>query len=385
MHIGRLRGEPWLWPAGPTAADAVEFNRDHPLAPSVVGYWVARGDVLQDVLATNGDMIAANSGSADSTPGGLAWGNVNATSVPGYIAHSTAWKPSSAVTVAALCGAARAGTNAAINTHLFGCEGTNNGWGVYFNGVGQTRAYCRVGAAWADQLAMVTWDQVPRLVGFTFDGSTFTARHDTASATQSISGSVTNSTVSLDLLGRGGLATTTGRAGMFQAFLVLDRALSAAEWADLATAPFQLLRTVRQVFGRSSSVATTATAIPGPGQIAITGHAPTASAGATAAIGAGQITVAGLAPTATAGATAAVGFGALAWQGHAPTVSAGAIASLGIATLSWQGWPVLAVGGSIAALPPAERRYSATLPSRAYAVTLPARAYTVTLPPRSYS
>lgn len=250
MQIGRPRGDPWLWPAGPTAADEVEFNREHYLSANVVGYWVARGDVLQDMLATNGDMIAANSGSADSTPGGLAWGNVNATSVPGYLAHSTAWKPSSAVTVAALCGAARAGTNAAINTHLFGCEGTNNGWGVYFNGVGQTRAYCRVGAAWADQLAMVTWDQSPRLVGFTFDGSTFTARHDSASATQSISGSVTNSTVSLDLLGRGGLATTNGRAGVFQAFLIFDRALSAAEWADLGTAPFQLLRTVRQFVNR---------------------------------------------------------------------------------------------------------------------------------------
>jgi hypothetical protein len=106
---------------------------------------------------------------------------------------------------------------------------------------------------------------------------------------------------------------------------------------------------------------------------------------ATATPGPAQITFAGLAPTATAGATVSLGVGVLAWQGHAPTVSAGATASLGIATLSWQGWPPLAVGGSVASLPPAERRYSATLPSRAYSVTLPARAYTVTLPPRSYS
>jgi hypothetical protein len=83
-------------------------------------------------------------------------------------------------------------------------------------------------------------------------------------------------------------------------------------------------------------------------------------------------------------ATASPGPGQITTAGHAPAASAGATASPGFAALSWQGWPVLGVGGSIAALPPAERTYSATLPSRAYAATLPARAYTVTLPTRSY-
>lgn len=99
----------------------------------------------------------------------------------------------------------------------------------------------------------------------------------------------------------------------------------------------------------------------------------------------GHITLAGLAPTVRAGATALAGLGSVSWQGRAPSIQAGATARPGFATLSWQGKSALAIGGSIAGLPPAERSYSATLPSRAYAATLPARAYTVTLPPRSYS
>lgn len=244
MYVGRPNGEAWLSPAGPTAVDEVEFNRDHPLAPNVVAYWAARGGVLQDMLGTIGDMIADNSGVAEGALSGLSFGNLGVTNRACYAPYDAAWKPTAATTI---IGQFAAPPGGASGTFLFGTENSLDGWGCYSFATGTPRMYMRVGAAWADQGVSGSISREPSLIGMSHDGATFTARWDGSKSTQSISGSITQSSFSLDIPNRGGNAAPNGgSAALCLQFIILDRALSDAEWDSLRDAPWQLLRMVRR-------------------------------------------------------------------------------------------------------------------------------------------
>lgn len=243
MYVGRPTGDAWLGPAGPTAADNVEFNRDHYLAPNVVAYWAARGGVLQDMLGTVGDMIADNSGVAESTTGGPSFGNLGATNRACYAPSAAAWKPTAATTIFGLFAAPPGG---ASGTFLFGTENSFDGWGCYSPATATPHMYMRIGAAWADVGVSGGLSQEPALAGMSFDGNTFTGRWGGNKATQSISGSITQSSFSLDFPNRGGNTTPYGgSAALSLQFIVLDRALSDDEWTDLRASPWQMLRMVR--------------------------------------------------------------------------------------------------------------------------------------------
>ena len=329
MYVSR--GSPWLSPAAPTRADDVEFNSDHPLAPNVVAYWVARGDVLQDMLGTVDDMIAANSGVPENTLSGPSFGNLGSTARACYADQSTAWKPTAATTIAGIFAAPPAG---ASGTYLFGTEDSFDGWGCYSFATGTPHFYMRIGTAWADQSVTASITREPALVGMTYDGATFAARWNAAKSTQSISGAITQSTISLDIANRGGGAAPAGNsAALCQSFLVLDRALSDAEWADLVAAPWQLLRMVPRVLGNTAATGVTVS-LTGIGStfsagtllpaisLPLTGSAITGGAGTvTPGIG---VTASGSAVTASAG-TVTPGL-TLAIAGLAMTLSAGSVA-----------------------------------------------------------
>jgi len=212
------------------AVDDVEFDRSHWMSPSVVGYWCALGNVPKDMLGTLSDMTPTNSGTATTTPNGLAWGNTSGTTSYASIVQSTAWKPTAATTIIGLFAAPAAGIS---GTYLFRTENTVDGWGCYNATTSTPHMYMRIGSAWADVgVSGGALGREPTLVGMSYDGSTFTARWGTNKATAAASGSIVQSAID----------ATFPSCALMQQFIVLDRALSDAEWAALLDAPYQMLR-----------------------------------------------------------------------------------------------------------------------------------------------
>lgn len=250
----------------PPPSARVEFDRGHPLAQGLVAAWIARGGVLKDMLGGVGDVVQANSGAAAVTLGGVGFGNAGNTNRAGYVPHSTVWKPTAAITIAALM--TKTGGSSGSNSRGFGTENSADGWGMYFfNGTGP-HLYMRIGSNWADQAVTSGAGNDPQLYGMTYDGTTFIARCEGSSATQSISGAITQSTVSLDLIGSygGGLGGgNDSTPGYILAFYIWNRALTAGEWLSLRQAPILLRNRKSGRGGRAAAVyawaatATTAT------------------------------------------------------------------------------------------------------------------------------
>lgn len=196
---------------------------------------------MKDMLGGNSDVIQANSGALGVTLGGLGFGNSGNTNRAGYVPQSTRWKPTDYTTIAAVM--TKTGGASGVNSRGFGTENFSDGWGMYFfNGTGP-HLYMRIGAAFADQGVTSAATNAPQLYGMSYDGATFTARCEASKATQSISGAITQSTVSLDLMGSYGGGAGGGNdstPGYFDIFYIWRRALSDAEWLALRQTPFLL-------------------------------------------------------------------------------------------------------------------------------------------------
>ncbi len=219
----------------------VTLDRSHPLAVGLVACWASRQWTMKDMLGGNGDVVQANSGNMAPTLGGLGFGNSGNNNRAGYVPQNTRWKPTDYTTIAAVM--TKTGGASGPNSRSFGTENFSDGWGMYFfNGTGP-RLYMRIGAAWADQGVTSGSGNDPQLYGMSFDGTTFVARCEGSKATQSISGAITQSAVSLDLVGSVGGGMGTGNdstPGYIQIFYIWRRALSDAEWLALRQTPFLL-------------------------------------------------------------------------------------------------------------------------------------------------
>lgn len=211
---------------------------------------------MKDFLGGNGDVIQANSGAPGVTTGGIGFGNASNGPRAGYVPQSTLWKPTVATTIATLL--TKTGGAGGAFASAFGTQNASDGWGLYNYVTTAPHLFMRIGGSWADQGVTSSGGNEPQLYGMSYDGATFTARCEGSSATQSISGAITQSSVSLDFFGYGGGGGGANdySPGYCMAFYIWNRALSASEWLLLRQTPILLQKPRMTLRGTNSAAAT---------------------------------------------------------------------------------------------------------------------------------
>jgi hypothetical protein len=208
----------------------------HPLTRGLVGFWLPNGGGFVSVVpGVPNAVLTPNSELSYGGRGRRLGSNGNAMSAS--IAHNTRVKPSQAITVL-VDGVMPA--DASPLPYAFGCENSNDGWGIYNVGGGLgLRAYLRVGSTWVDLVTGAKGGEIGQ-VGFSFSGSVFqTVVNGAFTNIQSISGTITNSAVGIGINAKNAIGSGGGN-GKFSYFAVWNRELSAVEMSSFYANPWQL-------------------------------------------------------------------------------------------------------------------------------------------------
>jgi hypothetical protein len=223
----------------------------HPLTRGLVGFWLPNGNGFRSSLPNIPAATIAAAGAVSAAPKGRRLG-VSSTAMAATLPNDARIKPTAAITV--LMDGGMTSVSGSV-TYAFGCENSNDGWGVYNAGSGAAmRPYLRVGSAWADQPSTLNAGQTGQ-VGFTFDGSTFWAvTNGSRSASQAISGTITNSTIPVAIGAKNNGGTAAGNGSAYY-FAIWNRALSPAELASFYANPWQIFKApARRIWAAAAPV-----------------------------------------------------------------------------------------------------------------------------------
>jgi hypothetical protein len=311
-------------------------SRSNPLTRGLVGFWLPNGGGFASAIP---GMPAAviQSGVLTVSPSGRTLKSTGYT-LAARIPHDLRVKPTAAITVLT--------AGVIPDNGVFGCENSNDGWGIYNGGAGP-RPYLRVGAAWADQPTGLSTGAQGQ-IGLTFDGATFwTIGNGTRRNSQSISGAITNSSIDIAINATNvNGQNSSSAASTFDYVAIWNRALSPAELASFYANPWQVLETQSQLTlvaaaggavnglatptGVSATAAVGTAAASGQGKAAPLGVSASASVGTATASGAASST----AQPAGVAASASVGTASASGQAKAAPSGVSATAAVGTATAS---------------------------------------------------
>jgi hypothetical protein len=227
---------------------AFPLDSSNPLTRGLVGFWLPSGNGFRSALPNVPAATVAAAGAVNAGPKGRRLG-ASSLAMAATLPNDSRIKPTAAITVL-MDGMM---TNAAGYTYNFGCENSNDGWGLYCAG-GNTamQAYLRVGAAWAGAALNVNGGQSAQ-AGFTFDGATFwSVANGARNNSQAISGTITNSTSAIALNAKNGAGASPGNSNAYY-FAIWDRALSPAELASFYANPWQIFKAPARRLWRSAA------------------------------------------------------------------------------------------------------------------------------------
>lgn len=225
---------PYLWPEsvqGRQPQQPATSDRSASLARGLVGLWVPMGGALVSMLPEVPSGTVSTGGAIRPDLAALAIGPATVAAESAVIPYSAAYRPTGAITVLTEGMLSGSGTG-----YPLGCQNSLDGFGCYNNGA---RVYCRIGSAWADRLTGIS-APFDGQVGFSFDGTTFwSIAAGLRVNSQSISGSITHSTVGLAINAQRP-GNVTPSSAKLRYLAIWSRALLPAELAALSDNPWQL-------------------------------------------------------------------------------------------------------------------------------------------------